>query len=272
VSGTDGNNRTEQALDRLEELLDRRTPLAPIAALRQAVNVHSRVVPDLERIAFGFDSSVFIRLATHRRSPDILDYLPRHQAPLVLPGQAMQEFWNNRLTVVNTISDSVRKKYNELALEMRKIGAQFENFDERMKEVLDNFQSEFGYVYDENTRESVAKMLVILEERAYCSYVPRTRFSSLAHTRKRTKTPPGFRDEGDGDFFVWADFLFGLIVSAPDRERFDHVVLLTNDIKSDWSTAGTPHPLLSAEIEALFGVNFDLWTLDKFATVVSAAV
>jgi len=272
MSGTSIDPATKDALERLEAVLDRRIEIAAIVALANAVNGRLRKPPNVKRVAIGVDSSVFMRMATDRRSADILDYLPRHEAPLIIPGQVIQEFWNNQLRVVETVSDAVKRRFDALAVEMRKVDAGFGDFEQHMLEMLGRFQSEYGYVYDENTRNNVAKMLAILQDGAFCTFVPRTDFSRLAESRKRTRTPPGFKDDMDGDFFVWADFLFGLLVCASRGESFEQVVLLTNDRKVDWSAAGTPHPLLSAEVDALFGVPFDLWTLDEFAGEIAGAV
>jgi hypothetical protein len=270
VSGTNVDTEHDDALERLEAVLDRQVTMEPLAALTQAVNDHAEQQVDLGKVALGFDSSVFMRLATGRRSADILDYLPRHNAPLILPGQAIQEFWNNRLSVVLTVSTSLKRNFNQLATDVAKVDTRFGDFEEKMTAMLDSFDSQFGYIYDENTKNSVAKMLAILQDRASCTFVPRIRFSRIAELRKQTRTPPGFKDDGYGDFFLWADFLFGLLMckSAGSESDFEKVVLLTNDSKPDWSTHGTPHPILSAEVYSLFNKPFDLWDLDTFVTEV----
>lgn len=262
------------ALDRLEALLDRRLPIDPVNALRSALNYGHHQQVELGKIAIGIDSSVFLRLATHPKSADILDYLPLHSAPLILPGQAIQEFWNNRLSVVQTVSSSVKKNFDQLAKDARRVDAQFDEFEQHISGMLQDFESRFGYIYDENTRNSVAKMLDILKDQAYCYFVPRNRFQPIAQIRNRTMTPPGFKDNGDGDFFVWADFLLGLLMCTASEKSasFDKVVLLTIDQKPDWSTHGTPHPILTAEVHALFGAPFDLWTLEEFVSEVQQVV
>ena len=50
------------------------------------------------------------------KTTDLRDYLETsHAGPLVLPGQVVQEFWNNTVAVIDTVSRSVKKKYDELA-------------------------------------------------------------------------------------------------------------------------------------------------------------
>jgi hypothetical protein len=259
----------DEAVNKLEEVLDRRVNLAALESLAKATGNRPKSSVVLETAAIGFDSSVFLRLATHKQSSDILDYLPRHKRPLILPGQAIQEFWNNHFSVVETVGKSLKKRFDAFCDEGRKLGVEFEEFRENMDTLLQDFQDNFGYVYDEKTRGNVSRALEILKDHSSVSYVPRSRFSEMATSRKRTKTPPGFKDEGDGDFFVWTDFLFGLLIKKQSLERFEDVILLTNDKKPDWSTGGVPHPILSAEVDALFGADFHLWTIDQFAAEVS---
>ena len=93
----------------------------------------------------------------------------------------------------------------------------------------------------------------------------------MSSQRKTTRTPPGFKDEGDGDFFVWADFLLGLLSAAnvPDAAIVQHVIFVTEDKKADWSLDGTAHPILTAEVKALTNASFEIWSLDKLATTIS---
>ncbi|TDD89531.1 hypothetical protein E1293_04795 [Actinomadura darangshiensis] len=258
------------SLDRLEAVLNRQSPVDAIAALTQAVQKAPKPSVSLNEVALGFDASVFLRLATEKRSVEILDYLIQHAAPLVIPGQAIQEFWNNQLNVVDTVGTTLRKRFDSLAVEAKKIDSRFGDFEDEVLKMLERFQRQFGYIYDENVGDSVTRMLEILQSKSCCSFVPRDRFICAAQIRNSTRTPPGFKDAGDGDFYVWADFLFGLLVheSEPGGQNFKQVVLLTNDRKADWSTHGMPHPILTAEVRTLFDVPFDVWDLEKFGSEV----
>lgn len=102
-------------------------------------------------------------------------------------------------------------------------------------------------------------------------YAPRLRYKEIAAIRKRTKTPPGFRDEGDGDFFIWVDLLHGLQQAQLNKHSFSRVVLVSLDKKIDWSREGIAHPILVAEARALLNVPFEMWTLNDLAREVSAA-
>lgn len=47
------------------------------------------------------------------------------------------------------------------------------------------------------------------------------------------------------------------------------LILVTNDGKIDWCREGEAHPVLCAEAKALLEVDFEIWTLDKFAASVA---
>ncbi len=256
-------------LNSLEELLDRRTPIRAVEALHQSIVHTTSPARPLENTAVGLDASVFLKLASHPKRDDIVDYLDaRLSGPLILPGQAIQEFWNNQLAAVSTLADGLKKKFDALRTEAEKLDSNFVVYADRMDHLLNEFSDEYGFAYDPATLRSMSTVLNVLERKAFVPFVPRVRFHEIAITRKRTKTPPGFKDDGDGDFYTWADFLLGLLEAREKGLRFDHAIVVTNDRKIDWSRDGTAHPILRAEITQLLGVTFELWTIDQLAKAV----
>ena len=115
----------------------------------------------------------------------------------------------------------------------------------------------------------MSKVEQLLNKKAILSYVPRTRFFEMANNRKRTKTPPGFKDSNDGDFFVWIEFLYGLLKAKDSGGKFNHAILLTDDTKKDWSYKNEAHPILAAEVQSLVGVPFDVWTTDQLCAEIT---
>ncbi len=220
---------------------------------------------DLSHTAFGLDTNIILRMArAESKTTDLRDYLATsHLGPLVLPGQVVQEFWNNTISVIDTVSRSVQRKYDELAKELPKTEVA-DDIHDRFGELLREFERRYGYLYDPKTAKRFAELWSMLEIKAVVSYAPRSRFERLVQIRNSTKTPPGFKDAGDGDFFVWADFLLGLLEARTGGDEFDSVVLITEDTKPDWSSGGVAHPILVAEVDALLGVPFETWTLDRF--------
>jgi len=248
-------------------VLSRERPIEALAALARAYRPEPAEV-SLGRSAIALDSSVFLRLGTQE---GVIDYLgASHPAPLVLPGQSIQEFWNNNLSVAESIANGISRKFEALEAEIGKVDATFGDFSTQFKVLLENFQESFGYAYDGGTVRRTISLFEVLKSKAVVSYVSRERFAAMAEYRNKTKTPPGFKDPGDGDFFIWLDLLKSLLLTKEHGSTFDRVVLVTNDKKVDWSREGVPHPILSAELQALVGVPLETWTLDRLVREVAA--
>jgi hypothetical protein len=263
-----GQEKEEEAVDVLLAVLDRRREINALDALASALRGDGFESP-LGETAIALDSSVFLRLGAHA---DVIDYLNiAHAAPLVLPGQAVQEFWNNQLQVIDSVSAGVRKKFDALKLETSKVDENFLGYAERFEALLSEFGTSYGYVYDEAVIQRTAALIGVLLNRAITSFAPRSTFSGIAAQRKRTKTPPGFKDEGDGDFFVWVDILLSLLKAKSSDIAFSKVVLVTNDKKLDWSREGVAHPLLAAEMRALVNVPFQIWDIKRLVREVADA-
>jgi hypothetical protein len=255
------------------KILKRDTQLAAISALQAALAPSPNTTdPDgLARTVIAFDTNVFLKLSSHRNSADIIDFLrTSFSGKILLPGQVIQEFWNNQLNAVETLATSIKKQSENLKKDVEKIDSGYGEFATRFQNLIDEFQADYGYIYDERVVTRISLIVAMLSEKALVPYCRRDEFSAIASIRKSTKTPPGFKDESDGDFFVWADLLLGVAMLA--RKGFSplRVVLVTNDSKIDWSRNGVPHPILSAEMKALSGATFQIWSLDDLARMVSA--
>jgi uncharacterized FlaG/YvyC family protein len=163
------------------------------------------------------------------------------------------------LAVIDTHGEAVRKKYGQLADEVRKLEADFQPFAEQLQSVLDEFNAEFGFAMEPTVSARVNTVIEALRTKAIVPFVPRARFLKIAEARHKTRTPPGFKDPGlHGDFYVWADFLNGLQSARGSGPAFNAAVFVTLDTKPDWSRGGRAHPLLVAEVAALIGTPFDL--------------
>jgi hypothetical protein len=251
----------------LIDLLDRRINIEALGSLLESLK-RTRLTVPLSRTALGLDANIFLRIPNHRNAADIIDYLDAHEAPLVIPGQAIQEFWNNQLQTVETIAKGVKKKFDALKLELDKIDQDVSTFADDFQGVMEKFALEHGYIYGPNTLKRTEAFLQMLQQKAISEYVPRTAFNNIAQQRKITKTPPGFKDDGYGDFFVWADFLYALLGAWDTGSKFEKVVFVTNDVKIDWIREGQAHPILVAEVKALLDLPFEVWTLDELAKAV----
>ncbi|MEW5990816.1 MAG: hypothetical protein AB1736_05650 [Chloroflexota bacterium] len=262
----------ERLIRSLELCLDRGSQINSIAALREATLAEAQpyAPSTVLTIAFGLDTSAVFKLATDRANTDAVDYLAgKHVGPLVLPGQVVQEYWNNRINAIGTYGAIIRNKYLALAEEVGKIDPSYDPFHERFQALLGEFEAAYAFAFEPGTSARIATILETLQSKASVPYVPRARFLSIAAARDTTKTPPGFRDTGNGDFYVWADFLLGLLTAQQDGVQFHKAVLLAADEKDDWSRGGHAHPLLVAEVLALLNVPFETWNMVKLRKYVA---
>lgn len=263
---------SEEADAQLIRVLDRRVDVPALRALNDAIR-SAPAERSLHESAICLDSSAFLRLGGHAKADDIIDFLrTKHSPPIILPGQSIQEFWNNQLQAVQTVSSGLRKKFDDLRNEFTKVDPNFGDYGLRLVGVLDEFRTDHGYIYDESTVRKTSALFQMLQDVAIISFVSRSKFADLASQRKRTKTPPGFHDVGDGDFYIWLDLLRGLQIARAKRRAFARVVLVTEDQKPDWTRGGVPHPLLTAEMHSLFGVPLEIWRLPTLAQEIMDAL
>ena len=254
---------------RIVEILERRLEIEALPALIYAVKA-SGATADLNSSAIVIDANAILRIPGHRKSSDIIDYLAGvHPGPVVLPGQVVQEFWNNQLNAVNTIYKTITAKANDLSREVSKAGDVGVVSAERIGSAIDDFKRDNEHLFDPDLVQKTASFLERLQNTAVVPHAPRKGLYDIALQRKLSKTPPGFKDDGDGDFLVWVDALWGLSRSRSDGAEFSNVILLTNDKKIDWCRGSTAHPILYAEMKALLSVHFEVWTLDHFAQAIA---
>lgn len=252
-------------LARVRALLDRETDITALTALSEAMRFE---LPEraLAETAIAFDANVFLRLSGNPRCEDIVDYLrTRFEGKLILPGQVVQEFWNNEFSVVPSVAASVKKKLEELSTALGTIDDRYDEFSDKFAQLIEEFNTNFGYIFDDKTVRRTKLFVELLQERALVTYVPRTLLEPTAQTRKKSKTPPGFKDDLYGDFFVWADLLLALGQIQDAGFTIRRVILVTLDKKIDWSRAGVPHPILSAEIAAMCNAEFEILSVDHLA-------
>lgn len=260
---------TEQEVDAtcrvLLNVLTRAVPIPALEALSIAVK-GARPEPKLDESAIVIDANVFLRIPAHRKSSDIMDHLVLvHQMPVVIPGQVIQEFWNNHLAATDSVYRKVSTKHADILREVGKFeDAGVANIS-KITEALEEFKESNEHVFDPEIIGKASSFLDRLPGKAMVPFFPRALLSDLALTRKKSKTPPGFRDEGDGDFLVWVDMLWGLSEAKLEGAQFANVILLTYDSKPDWVRGTMPHPILIAEAKAALEAEFYIWNLDKLS-------
>jgi PIN like domain len=266
-------DNTETAEQALLKVLDRGTPLNALSALEYSLNTSPPADSglSLNETAIALDTNVLLKLASHHKSAEVADYLSgKHQAPLVLPGQVIQEFWNNHVGSLKTVADLIHKRLDELTKTIEELDPQGRIAGD-LAAIKDKVEEDYSFLYDKALGGKTRTMLSSLAKRAIVPFAKRPVFSSTAELRKRTKTPPGFRDDGHGDFFVWVDLLTGLQQASAGGITFRRVAVITNDEKPDWVRNGMAHPILSSEVRSLFNVPLEIWNLDRLVKEVGRA-
>lgn len=250
---------------RLLEVLDRRVPIDSLGSMRSALSTSAGF--DLVCSAIVFDTNILLKLPSSKRRDDILDYIGNvHQGPVVIPGQVIQEFWNNHLQSVIGSAERVKNEFVKFSKGVKEeVDAQsLKGFEE----LCDAFVKDNAHSFDDRWLSKVQSMLDVLSQRAIVSYVTRLKFFPIAEVRKQTKTPPGFKDDLYGDFYVWADGLLGVMKGTAAVGAISQLVFVTEDKRQDWSTKDKPHPILNAEVNALFGVGLQLLTIQQLTEAI----
>lgn len=275
MSGINEAQVRSEALEQIIEVLDRRLPASgpsAVKALSNAMTTQPGEGRDIKNAAFAIDSSALLRMARDPKNYDVIDFLLTLDTPTVLPGQTIQEFWNNRLDYVHTIGSEFSKRFTPFQDYIKRSAGKFGALEQELNDWLGKVEDEFLHRYDEPTTRKVAKLLSLLEGNILCDFAPRELFSHVAEQRKKTKTPPGFKDSADnyGDFYVWTDTLYSLQIYTKNRNdiNFDQLILISNDEKLDWISNDTPHPALTSEVACLFRVPFQIWTYEKLKSAV----
>ena len=231
-------------------------------------------IDDETDIAFGFDTNALYRIGLNGTSGDnAIDYLSQqHNAPVIIPGQTIQEVWNNIVAGLEPQAKKVQKAFEALETDLLAIEQELGTAGDTARVAIDALTDAHADWLDPSSFTIFDRTVEALLKVGSVSYVPRVEFTELARVRNDTKTPPGFRDENNnhGDFFVWADFLYGL--AKVSTGGLGASVFVTDERKIDWRRLARPHPLLIAEASAVSGLPFDLWTVADFQRHVNKLV
>lgn len=261
-----------ETIERLKSVLDRKVEIGAAAKLRDAF-AHREGTLQLQGAAIGWDTNILLNLSRHKKREEVVDWFAsRHTSPFIVPGQVLQEFWNGQYSKLHGLATNIKSKFDALGAEIEKIDDSFAEFKTTALTLLNDIVSQYGYVRDQNTLTSLGSICEMIANRARTDFVPRSEFHGIAKSRESTKTPPGFKDDGDGDFFVWADFLASLVEERTEGANFDRVILVTEDQKMDWSAGSAAHPILVAEVDALLDARFEIWGLEKLVRAIDSAI
>lgn len=224
---------------------------------------------DHRKVAIAFDTNVYKKYGFGgKKLDDQQDYLAtRHEGPLIMPGQVLLEVWNGLNDSKSFLQDlaDISKRLEKLVGDAQAHG--FSSLDGVM-DAVESINRELADSDRPLVKHGVRDFVKIFIENGYPKFVPREEFAALAAVRNSAKIPPGFGDPDrkNGDFFVWADFLYSL--ASVDLSDVPAVIFVTNDRKkNDWQIEGVPHPFLVAEVAEICNLPFDLLDVDTFHRV-----
>lgn len=230
--------------------------------------------------AIGFDTNALKQL---RRLPaatrtSILTYLQGESVPIILPAQAVQEYWNNHGVFTKDVQN--------LESDTRKLAGRFERLQggPASKAVLDRIASQVNVLAADladsqnvNLLKESVELWDLLYPTSVVAHAPRMQILELGEARFLSGIAPGFADESKkanrlGDFFVWVDFLVGLlkVLGASTGKPVDEsVIFVTEDGKEDWIATGVPHPTLLGEVFHLTGRTLQIMSMNDLNAIVA---
>jgi hypothetical protein len=219
----------------------------------------------LSRAAVCLDTNLLFKALASSKRDELIDYFrARHAGPLIVSAQSMQEFWNNYHNVLDTIAKGVENKVGDLEKSLNGLDGMFDEYKDKIISVLEDFKHDNEHLFSKDLKKQVLAFIAVLREKGLESEAPRALFHDAAARRKASKVPPGFKDSGDGDFYVWLDFLYGLLLAKENLVEgggFAKAILVTADRKIDWVKGNAAHPVLVAEVAAAVQVPFEIWSL-----------
>ncbi len=204
--------------------------------------------------------------------------LAQEKVSIVLPRQCVVEYWNNYKTFANEDWGTYR---NDLAKLSKKV--QVEGVGGRARELIEQISGlvdELAAELEESKAPDYllkSRLLVrsLVDSGASVPMVSRPRFADLARIRSQIKSPPGFADEklkaaSHGDFFVWCDFMLGVLCHDGASLSGKEVAWVTEDGKEDWKTGGEGHPALFDEFAGVTEANLSVLSFDQLKTLLDS--
>lgn len=160
-------HRQREALDlQLHAVLARRGDIPALEALTGALGT-ADIPSDLGRCAIAIDSSVFLKLAAHEKSADVIDYInAQHNAGMILPGQSVQEFWNNRYNAVPSLAKKLRSSFDAFKKQVDEIDQDLSDYSQKFSDLISDFEINYGHVFDERTVSKTFRMLEAFSAKA----------------------------------------------------------------------------------------------------------
>ncbi len=215
----------------------------------------------------ALDTNALHNVSLQRDQGQIVEYLRQdHSGALILPGQALIEFWNHRIVDLSRRGRGVYSTINKLVDELKKLSTDLGETLADAVDAVEELRSSLPVGMDPQVRALVESNLALLVNAATVPFALRDGLDQLADARQARSVPPGFMDKSHGDFFVWCDLVAGVARLLDQGVSVSGVVLVTDDSKQDWSLEGIAHPYLVAEMRAALDLEFEVWSVARLAT------
>ena len=208
---------------------------------------------------FVLDANVLLNMCRYSKqsSDDLLAIIKKHKDNLWLPYQVGMEFFNNRLSVIESIRNGFNtllknvsnienilieglqfKNFkNETAHNIEELRKDFKNFGKREEAKIKKWQKEF----DNNDKDAILEEIFKLYEGKVGDDYDESRLNDLykeGERRQKENIPPGYADWNDkrkqgirhacGDLIWWKQAIDYAIDKKCD------LIIVTDDKKDDW--------------------------------------
>ncbi|WP_339673759.1 PIN-like domain-containing protein [uncultured Zhongshania sp.] len=241
---------------------------------------------------FVFDANILLNLYRYSDTTrsEFLRILEKIKSRVWLPHRAADEYFNNRLSVI----DQQEKSYDDTTKLIASLKSDLENarqhpfvssdtmnkvglvFDELCEELKNNKSVHTERISNDEIKEAIAS---IFEGRVGAPYEKEKLLELITdgEERYKQKIPPGFKDgskSSDSEVFVekcrrYGDLIVWFQVIDKAIESGKGIVLVTDDKKEDWwerfkgKTVG-PRPELVKEFKDKAKNTFHMYQADRF--------
>ena len=241
---------------------------------------------------FVFDANILLNLYRYSDATrsEFLKVLEKIKERIWLPYRSAEEYFNNRLSVI----DTQEKSYDETIKSIKSLENDLENarqhpfvnteimkrvkkiFDDLCKELSSNKAVHTDRIGNDEIQMSIASLF---NKNTGATYTKEEleQILKIGEERYKEKIPPGFKDGSkytDSDIFnqrckKYGDLIVWLQIIDKSKEIGRPMILVTDDRKEDWwtifkgKTLG-PHPELIKEFKEKTNNSFYMYQADRF--------
>lgn len=237
---------------------------------------------------FVFDANILLNMYRYSRATvnayfDVLNELKKKKQ-LWIPYQAGYEFYENRINVIS----EYEKSYNEILSILEKAKNEIETkykdhpflnlyeIKEEMNKGLAGVEKKIKQAQKNHPKwlendEVLEKINQLFEGNIGNNYDEKklNEINKEGKERYEKKIPPGFKDNKKSEDKKYGDLILWYQIIDKAKECKKPMVLISGDVKEDWwlekdGKRLMPLPQLKKEISDKAGVDFHIYTADRF--------